>query len=120
MIQGLSHRCHTLSNLLYMGMYMSIFIFPFYLTLNLFQFSLVYIFNFAAFVISSATLAMALSSLFKDHKVALEIVGLLFSLGAFLPFFYTAGNGLLESYSYTLVDYIAMIMPNSAFTIAIL
>jgi len=35
-IFGLGTRCHTLSNLLYMGLYMSVFLVPFYLTLNYF------------------------------------------------------------------------------------
>ena len=58
---------------------------------------------------------MALSAFFKDHKIALEIIGMFFSLGAFLTFFYNE-----ESKNKSFVDYVAMIMPNSSFTIAIM
>ena len=69
-IFGLGTRCHTLSNLLYMGLYMSVFLVPFYLTLNYFKFELHYIGMFAAFVISSLTCSMMLTSFFTDHKLA--------------------------------------------------
>lgn len=88
MIFGMSHRTHTLSNLLYMLVYLSCFLLPFYLTLNYFDFRLIYIFYFAAFVISSSVLALAFTAFFKDHKIALEIIGMFFSLTAFLPFLY--------------------------------
>jgi hypothetical protein len=71
MIFGMSHRTHTLSNLLYMFIYLSCFLFPFYLTINYFGFKFIYIFYFAAFVISSSVLALALTAFFKDHKIAL-------------------------------------------------
>jgi hypothetical protein len=69
-IFGLSREVYTLSNLFYMGLYLSISILPFYLTICYFNFDLVYIFYFGAFVISSLTLALALTAFFKDHKIA--------------------------------------------------
>ena len=87
-IFGLSQEVHTLGNLLYMGIYLSITILPLYLTINFFDFDLIYIFYFGSFVISTLTLALALTAFFKDHKIALEIIGMFFSLGAFLVFFY--------------------------------
>ena len=98
-----------------MGIYLSITILPFYLTINFFDFDLIYIFYFGSFVISTLTLALALTAFFKDHKIALEIIGMFFSLGAFLVFFYKE-----ESEEKSFVEILAMIMPNSAFTIAIL
>lgn len=98
-----------------MGLYLSISILPFYLTINYFNFDLIYIFYFGSFVISSLTLALALSAFFKDHKIALEIIGMFFSLGAFLVFFYDE-----NSQNKSFVEYIAMIMPNSSFAIAVL
>ena len=70
-IFGLRREVHTLANLFYMKIYLSLSILPFYLTINYFNFDLIYIFYFASFVISSLTLAMALSAFFKDHKIAL-------------------------------------------------
>lgn len=71
-----------------MGLYMSISILPFYLTICYFNFDLIYIFYFGSFVISTLTLALALTAFFKDHKIAQEIIGMVFSLSAFLVFFY--------------------------------
>ncbi len=90
-------------------------ILPFYLTLNYFHFDLVYIFEFGSFVISTCTLALALTAFFKDHKIALEIIGMVFSMSSFLVFFYDENakeTGFVQA--------LAMIMPNSSFTIAIL
>jgi hypothetical protein len=115
MIFGMSHRTHTLSNLLYMFVYLSCFLLPFYLTINYFHFKLIYVFYFASFVISSSVLTLAFTAFFKDHKIALEIIGMFFSLSAFLPFLYDDST---ETYNWT--EYLAMIIPNSSFTIAIL
>jgi len=71
MIMGVSYKTHTLANLLYMYIYMSIILTPFYLTLNYYHFDLAYIFYFAAFVISSTTLTLMFTAFFKDQKVAL-------------------------------------------------
>jgi nitrate/nitrite transporter NarK len=40
---------------------------------------------FGSFVISSLSLAMMLTSFFTDHKIASEIIGMIFSMAAFLP-----------------------------------
>ena len=114
MIFGIGHRTHTLANLFYMGAYQSFFLLPFYITLNYYDFDLRYILYFGAFVISSCTLTLFLSSFFKDHKIALEIIGMLFSLSSFLPFVYEPEDGR------TWLNIIIEIIPNSAFTIAIL
>jgi len=70
MIFGLSERCHTLSNLFYMGLYMSVFLLPFYLTLNYYEFKIEYVLIFGSFVISSLSLTLMLTSFFADHKIA--------------------------------------------------
>lgn len=54
-----------------------------------------------------------MTSFFTDHKVATEIIGFIFSLGSFLPFFYDANSNNLK-------HYLAVFMPNSAFSIAIM
>ena len=113
MIFGLSYRSHTLCNLFYMMVYNSLFILPFYLTLNFFRLDPVYIFNFGAFVISSNTLTLMLTAFFTEHKVATEVIGTIFSLGSFLPLVY-------DSNSTNLYHYLAMFFPNSAFAIAIM
>lgn len=110
---GLHKKIHTLSNMFYMLVYTSVFLFPFYVMINLYGFKLVYIFNFASFVISSSFLTIALTSFFNEHKVATEIIGLLFSLGSFLPFLY-------EANTYDFKHYLAILMPNSSFTLAIM
>ena len=56
---------------------------------------------------------MFLTSFFSDHKIATEIIGLLFSLSALLPFYFDPEN---EDYKY----YLASFMPNSAFSLAIM
>lgn len=114
MIFGVSFRVHTLSNLFYMGAYQSIYLLPFYITLNYYNFDLAYILYFGSFVISSCTLTLALTSFFKDHKIAMEIIGMFFSLASFLPFMYDPNAK--DSW----MNFIVMAVPNSAFTIAIL
>lgn len=114
MIFGVSFRVHTLSNLFYMLVYQSFFLIPFYLTLNYYNLDPAYILDFAALVISSSTLTLALTTFFRDHKIALEVIGMLFSLGSFLPFLYDASAGN------TWLNFIVMAFPNSSFTIAIL
>lgn len=96
-----------------MLVYTSVFLFPFYVILNLYGFKLVYIFNFAAFVISSNFLTIALTSFFTEHKVATEVIGVMFSLTAFLPFVYEPTN-------YNFKHYLAIIVPNSSFSLAIM
>lgn len=113
MIFGVSFRVHTLSNLFYMLVYQSFFLVPFYLTLNYYKFDPAYVLDFAALVISSSTLTLALTTFFRDHKIALEVIGMLFSLGSFLPFLY---DGSEDSW----LNFIVMAFPNSSFTIAIL
>ena len=88
MIFGLSHRVHTLSNLFYMGCYLSFFLLPFYLTLNYYHFHLQYVLYFGAYVISSCSLAMTMTAFFRDPIIAQEVTNLLFMMGAFLPFLY--------------------------------
>ena len=117
MIFGMSHRIHTFSNLFYMGCYLSFFILPFYLTLNFYHFQLAYILYFGAFVISACSMAMMFTSFFADRIIAQEISGLFFTLGAFLPFLYQPISESNPEHSW--VNYIAMIVPNSAFTLAI-
>lgn len=112
-VMGLCKKVHTLSNMLYMMIFSSVFLLPFYILLNLYEFNIIYVFNFAAFVISSSFLTMALTSFFNDHKVATEIIGFFFSVGSFLPFFY-------KPETYNLYHYLAVFMPNSAFSIAIM
>jgi ABC-type polysaccharide/polyol phosphate transport system ATPase subunit len=114
-IFGLSREVHTLGNLFYMGAYLSVVILPFYLTLSWFDLAPRYVFCFGAFVISTCTLAMALTAFFRDHKIALELIGMLFSLSSFLIFFYDPA-----STDKNWVEWIAMVMPNSAFAIAII
>lgn len=109
----MSKKVHTIANVLYIMVYTSAFLLPFFITLIWFEFKLVYIFNFAAFVVSSNFLTIALTSFFKEHKVATEVIGLLFSLSAFLPFAYEAEN-------YNFKHYLAIIMPNSSFALSIL
>jgi hypothetical protein len=72
------------------------------------------VFRFGAFVLSTCTLALALTAFFKDHKIALEIIGMLFSLSIFLPFLYDANK------SGSFLNLLVMAMPNSSFTIAIM
>lgn len=72
------------------------------------------VFRFGAFVLSTCTLALALTAFFKDHKIALEIIGMLFSLSIFLPFLYDPNN------KGSFLNLLAMAMPNSSFTIAIM
>lgn len=110
---GLCKKVHTLSNMFYMMVLSSVFLLPFYIILNLYQFNIIYVFNFAAFIVSSSFLTIALTSFFTDHKVATEIIGFIFSLGSFLPFFYDANSNNLK-------HYLAIFMPNSAFSIAIM
>jgi nitrate/nitrite transporter NarK len=73
---------------------MSFFLLPFYLTLNFYEIRLAYIFNFGAFVISSCSLALMMTSFFKDHKIAAELIGICFSLGSFLPLMYKGPTAL--------------------------
>ena len=61
-------------------------------------------------------MTLALTAFFKDYKIANEIIGMFFSLTAFLVFFYENTPNKTP----TFVDYVAMIMPNSSFTIAVL
>ena len=61
-------------------------------------------------------MTLALTAFFKDYKIANEIIGMFFSLTAFLVFFYEND----PKKTLTFVDCVAMIMPNSSFTIAIL
>jgi len=57
-------------------------------------------------------LTIFLTSLFSDHKIATEVIGLTFSLSALLPLFYDPeGTGFKH--------YLAMFMPNSAFSLSI-
>ena len=88
MIYGVSYKTHTLANLFYMKLYLSLTILPFFLTLNYYELYLPYILYFAAFVISSCYLTLAFTAFFKDQKVALEVIGLFYSLSSFLPFLY--------------------------------
>lgn len=113
MIFGVTYRVHTLSNLFYILVYNSAFLVPFYLTLNYFHLDPVYIFNFAAFVISSNALILMLTSFFSEHKVATEVIGTIFSLASFLPLLY-------DPNTYDFKHYLAIFMPNSAFAIAIM
>jgi hypothetical protein len=115
MIFGLTHRLHTLSNLFYMWIYLSACLLPIYLTVSYYHFDIIDVFYFGSFVISFSTLTLALTAFFKDHKIALELIGMLFSLSAFLPFLYDP-----DADQYRPIDYLAMIVPNSAFTIALL
>lgn len=71
MIMGVSYKTHTLANLLYMQIYLSVTILPFYITLNYYHFNMSYALYFAAFVISSSYLTLALAAFFKDQKIAL-------------------------------------------------
>ncbi len=112
-ILGVSHRTHTLSNLLYLCCSMSFFLLPLFLSIEYYTPSFVLIFRFGAFVLSTCTLALALTAFFKDHKIAVEITGLAFSLAAFLPFLY---DSKAEG---SFLNFLAMAMPNSSFTIAI-
>jgi hypothetical protein len=114
MIFGVSFRTHTLSNLFYMGAYQSFFLLPFYIVLNYYEFDLIYVLYFGSFVISSCTLTLALTSFFRDHKIALEVIGMIFSLSSFLPFMYESDKGN------TWLNLIIMAIPNSSFTIAIM
>lgn len=98
MIFGVSFKTHTLANLLYMKIYLSVTILPFYLTLNYFHFHPSYILYFAAFVISSSYLTLALTAFFQDQKIALEVIGLFYSLTSFLPFFYDKTNTTALNY----------------------
>jgi len=115
-IFGLPHQVYTMSNLFYMGLYLSLLISPFFLTICYFDFDLRYVLYFGSFVVSQLTMTLAFTAFFNDFKIANEIIGMFFSLTAFLVFFYENNreNG------YTFVDYLAMAMPNSSFTIAIL
>jgi len=99
-----------------MGFYLSLLILPFFLTICYFNLDLIYILYFGSFVISQLTMTLALTAFFKDYKIANEIIGMFFSLTAFLVFFYENN----PEKTFTFVDYVAMIMPNSSFTIAIL
>lgn len=94
-------------------MYFSFFLLPFFLTIEYFTFSFRYIFMFGSFVLSSMTLSLMLTAFFSDQKIALEIIGMLFSLSAFLPYFYKSGDN-------SWLNYLIMVIPNSSFTIAIL
>jgi len=47
---------------------------------------------FAAFVISSLTCSMMLTSFFTDHKLATEVIGMFFSLSSFLALLYSGGT----------------------------
>ncbi len=113
-IFGLSNHMHTISNLFYMCIYLSATVLPLYLTVSWFGVELVHILYFGAFVISNCTLAMALTAFFTDHKIALELIGMCFSLSAFLVFFYQPEGPSSPS------GYLALIMPNSSFAIALL
>lgn len=112
-VMGLCKKTHTLSNLLYMMVYTAVFLFPFYVVLNLYGFKIIYIFIFASFIISSSFLALALTSFFSEHKVATQVIGIFFSLASFLPFFY-------EPNTYNVNHYIAMVIPNSSFSLSIM
>lgn len=114
MILGISHRTHTLGNLLYLCAYQSFFLFPLFATIFYYEPDLALIFRFGACVLSTCTLALALSSFFRDHKIALEAISLVFSLSAFLPFLYDSNDGN------TPLNLLIMAMPNSSFAIAIL
>lgn len=85
---GLCKKVHTLSNLFYMMVFCSVFLFPFYVVVNLYAFKIVYVWNFGCFVIASNLLAIALVCFFKEHKVAAEVIGIVFSLASFLPLVY--------------------------------
>lgn len=115
-ILGVSHKTHTLSNLLYLCAFMSFFLLPLFLCILYYHPALFFasVFKFGAFVLSTCALALALTSFFKDHKIALEVIGLAFSLAAFLPFAYDpkAGSSWL--------NLTVMAMPNSAFSVAVL
>ena len=112
MIAGLSYPAHTFANMTYMLVYTSFFLLPFYIILNVYEFSLIYIFYFASLVISSTTLTILLTSFFSDHKIATEVIGLLFTISALLPFMY-------DQKDHNLNYYLASFMPNSAFSLAI-
>jgi hypothetical protein len=71
---------------------------------------------FGSFVISQLTMTWALTAFFKDYKIANEMIGMFFSLTAFLIFFYENN----PDKNPTFIDYVAMVMPNSSFTIAVL
>jgi hypothetical protein len=121
MIFGLGSRAHTLSNLFYMGLYMSFFLVPFYFTLNYYKFDLKYIGVFAAFVISTMSCTMMMSSFFRDQKLATEFISTLFSLSGFLVLMYSGGNTHEDgTVTYSALDYLAMFFPNSSFAIAIM
>jgi hypothetical protein len=65
-------------------------------------------------VLSTCTLALVLTAFFRDHKIAVEVIGLFFSLTAFLSFAYDPADGNSP------LNILIMAMPNSSFTIAIL
>jgi hypothetical protein len=110
-VMGLKKLTHTLSNLFYMMVYTSVFLLPFFVVVNLYAFKIMYLFIFSGFVVSTGFLTIALTSFFSEHKVATEVIGLLYSLAAFLPFFYDANK-------YDVYHYIALVVPNSSFTLA--
>lgn len=69
-IFGLSNQIYTLSNLFYLGLYLSVLILPFFLTICYYDFDLVYIFYFGSFVITQLTMTLAFTAFFRDFKVA--------------------------------------------------
>jgi hypothetical protein len=113
-ILGVSHRTHTLANLLYLCAYMSFFLLPLFFCIAYYNPDFTLVFRFGSFVLSTCTLALALTAFFRDHKIALEVIGLLFSLSAFLPFAYDphGGNSVL--------NFLVMALPNSSFVLAIM
>ena len=58
-------------------------------------------------------MTIALTSFFTEHKVATEVIGIFFSLVSFLPFIYKPNE-------HNFKHYLAMLMPNSSFTLSIL
>jgi hypothetical protein len=114
MILGLSYARHFLANFLFMCAYMAFFMLPFFITLCVYDFRLFYIFSFSVFIVCSTMMTISLTALFKDHKIALEIIGIIFSLSSFLVFLYEKDNQ-----NQAIVNLIAIIMPNSAFTISL-
>ena len=86
---GLTYKLYTFSNLTYVILYYFVAQLPFFIIVNYYEFSLLtYLFVFLSFSVSAGSLTLMLTALFNDHKVASEVIGFIFSMAAFLPFFY--------------------------------
>lgn len=70
MILGVARGTHTFANLLYLCLFQCLFLSPLIATLFYYNPDIALLFRFAAFVGSTCTLSLALTSFFRDHKIA--------------------------------------------------